>query len=252
MKIDDKTTRARSPSAPIHSLEKALSEAQEIYKKYSHNDFLPVEIASALEVSFNSGNFREKILALKEFGLIEKTSKGFKVSNLFHILNLGDKESNEFKRAALDSINKVDIFAKLLSFFPTKMPDLKVLSQRLEVVMMFNAARAQKVAGVFCSSLKFSGVLDSRDNILPLKVDNLDINGSKEVELPVNSDESLVGGNALSPFSNLPVQQETPANLCRAEIPLSSGRIAIAFYPNDLTSQEAARMAKVLAALVVE
>lgn len=238
-----KSKKVKSPRTPSYALETSFDDAKRLYDNFSHASFSKAEIASSLSLSATSSSLTKRVFALTEYGLLDNHGDQFSVSQVFHTLDSGPVDGANFKTAALQAIKRSDVFAEILEDFRTKLPDMDVISQRLEKQKGFNADRAKEVASILEKSMRFAGVLDANNNILPVRDDQN--NERAEGEQPA-------GGQG----SENPQGQDTdnfrvPADgLRRTEVPLGEGRVAIVLYPEDLTVAEAGKVGNVLQALV--
>jgi hypothetical protein len=223
--------RPNSPRAPGMSLRAAVGEVAKVYSRYSHGVFSKGELASALGMSAGSGSFLSKSAGLRDFGLIEETSGGEQVSELFKAIYQAPPGSGELKRAALAAIGRSSVFARLLQQFQSKVPDDAALALRLETQERFNRDRAQIVASAFRSSLTDYGLIDGAGNVLPVR---------DEIAVAPSDADLEQSSNALG--------IATEPGLFRVEIPLGPGRRAVALLPEDITAADARRIAAVLRA----
>lgn len=228
---EKKSSSVRSPSIPSYDLETSLGNTSILYEKYRHGKFSKSEIATALNMSAQSSGVGKKIFAMAEYGLIVKEDDDHKVTDNFHTFQSNDRSSNTFKNAAINSIRGSDVFSKVLDEFPDKLPDQNALSKRLETKHRFNAKRASEAASILEKSLRYSGVLDEKGNILPVRVDTTE-KPDMIIDLPDQPQDTL------------------GKKTHKSEIPLANERIVVVQYPHDLTSSEAEKVANVLKALV--
>jgi hypothetical protein len=230
--------KSKSPPIPSRTLKDAVEDVKKLYKTYTHGSFSKAELASTLGVSATSGPFAGKYFTLREYGLLEGTGDNLKVSKSFIDINRAQSGSPAFKHAALEAIKRSDVFTELLTEWKTKLPPKEAVANRLEHQKRFNPNRARAAATVLEESLRFAGVLDVSNNILPIREgpagaerDRLDLGGAERHE-----EEGLDDGG------------ERPS--LRTEIPLGDGRRVVVSYPSDLTGQEAAKVGNVLKAIV--
>jgi hypothetical protein len=210
-----------------------------LYEEYTHGTFSRAEVGSALGVSSSSGPFAQRLFSLREFGVIEGDGSNFKVSTNFKNINAASQGNPEFKAAAFAAIKSADTFRDLLVAFPNKLPSLETIASRLENQKKFNPDRAKLAAKVLEESLRYAGVLDGNNNILPVRdaapgdvpADTPDGSGSQEqVDIP-----------------------EPPGQSLRVEIPVGSNedrRKVVVHYPPDLSGDEATKVGNVLKAIV--
>jgi hypothetical protein len=232
------TNKTKSPATPSYSLKDSYADAKKLYAKFSHASFSPPEIASALGMSSSSSSFTKRVFALIEYGMLDRVGDKFTVSKAFHTLDQSDSAKPDFQRVALSSIRRSTVFLEILADFKSKLPPEDVVAQRLERERGFNADRAKDVARILQSSLIFAGVIDANNNILPVR----------DVDPQPSGDRAGTGGDQEA--ATMVPSGGAIAGLRRTEIPLTDGRIAVVQYPHDLSSGEATKIGKVLAALV--
>lgn len=239
MTVATQTNKTKSPATPSYSLKDVHDDAKKLYDKFSHASFSQAEVASGLNMSSTSGSFARRLFSLTAFGLLGKSGDKYTVAKLFHALDPVDNKRPEFQRTALDAIRRATVFAEILNDFKTKLPGEDVVAQRLEKERGFNATRAKEVAAVLQKSLEFAGVVDANNNILPVR------DGVSGSATPPDVPSDFDGPIA----ENGPKASRT-GSLRRSEIPLADGRVAIVQYPHDLSTGEAAKIGKVLGAMV--
>lgn len=237
---DDSAAPARrkpnSPKAPGIDLRSAVAEVAKVYSRYSHGSFTKGELASALGMSAGSGTFLSKSAALREYGLIEDTVGGERVSDIFRSVYQAPLGSNEVKRAAMVSLRHSPALERLLQQFDAKVPDERALSLRLETQERFNADRAKVVATAFRRSLMEYGLIDQAGNLLPVRDDEVTSQVETSPHKADDTDEDSEPG------------PET--GLFRVEIPLGAGRRAVLHLPDDFAQPDARRVNAVLRAYV--
>jgi hypothetical protein len=226
-----KRRRPRSPAVPSLDLEAAVADVTKLYKEFSHGSFSRSEIASTLGMSADSGPFGGKFFSLKEYGLLEPTGSDFRVSELHQRLTSGERDSADFKNAALSAIRRSDVFAWVLNEAGTKLPGTEIIAKRLENQKQFNDERAKRAAEVLHAALRYAGVLDRSNNILPVR--------------STDSGRGRPGEDLLDRGEDAP---EVPGNLSLS-VPLGPGRVAMINYPQDLTARDAAKIGNVLRAV---
>jgi len=237
---NQKKSKPKSPPVPSRTLEDCVGDARRLYDEYSHGSFSRAELASALGVSSTSGPFAQRLFSLREFAVIESDGSNFKVSSNFMTMNSNGRGSAEFKGAALRAIKRSDTFRELLESFPNKLPSTEGVASRLETQKKFNAEAAKRAAKVLEESLRYAGVLDSSNNILPIRETGAEPPGNgdgadheREGEEDVNEKVDAGGTSTL-----------------RVEIPVGDDRKVVIHYPRDLSGDEAKKVGNVLAAIV--
>ena len=233
----------RSPAVPSRTLKDVFEDAKKVYNTYTHGTFSKSELASALGVSATSGPFAGRFFSIKEFGLVEGNNDAFKVSQRFRDMKDAASGSAAFKRAALAAIKGSSIFSELLNEWKTKLPPRDAVAVRLEQQKKFNPDRAKEIAIVLEESLRFAGILDASNNLLPIREDaNGGVGDAHNDDAEHEVDGASVDGDATDA-----TKTTTPL---RTEIPLGDGRRVVVSYPTDLNSQEAAKVGNVLKAIV--
>jgi hypothetical protein len=210
-----------------------------LYDAYTHGAFSRAEIGSTLGVSSTSGPFAQRLFSLREYGLIEGEANNFKVSETFKKINSSQQGSAEFKTAAVAAIRKSEAFKELLDAFSSKLPANEIIASRLENQKKFNPDRAKTAARILTESLRYAGVLDGNNNILPVRAD---LNGGDVDKGDDNSTADEVPDGDLS-------GEQTISSLS-VEIPVGDERKVVIRYPRDMTSDEAQKVGKVLSAIV--
>jgi hypothetical protein len=234
-----KKRKPRSPSAPSRSLKDVLDDVKKLYTEYSHATFSRSEIASALGMSATSGPFATRLYTLRAYGLLDPDGNDFKVSDSFRELNTASPADAGFKRHALGAIRRSDVFRELLDEFTSKLPTQTAVAQRLETQKKFNQAKAQTAATALEESLRFAGLLDASNNILPIREGAPPADDTQHDEHDDEVFEDVSGNGAGGPGAML-----------RTEVPITDGRRVVVHYPADLTGQEAQKVGNVLKAIV--
>lgn len=246
-----KAARApKSPSAPSRSLKDCVANVAKLYDHFSRGSFSKPELANTLEVSASSGPTFQKIFTLKEFGLLVDDSDKFKVTEEFIKLKNTTPGGTSFKRAAYNAIIRNSLFKGLIESFQAKLPPLTTIAMRLEGEKRFNKDRANAIASVLEDSLKYAGVLDqSRNIVVPRDEEG---NGGDNTPQDNGSVAAVVpnvqpSGAAKSAASVPPVA--VPGAL-KIEIALKENRMAVVWYPADMTAADAEKVGNVLKAIV--
>jgi len=241
MSTAQKSNKPKSPPVPSRPLEDCVADTRKLYDAYTHGSFSRAEIGSTLKVSSISGPFAQRLFSLREFGVIEGDANNFKVTEAFKKMNSSERGSAEFKSAALAAIKNSDTFRDLLDAFPNKLPAQDVVASRLENQRKFNPDRAKHAAKVLEASLRYAGVLDSNNNILPVREDPTgdDRDSNKQRDERTDDDD----------FREEPNDMNTTPTLS-VEIPVGTDRKVAIRYPRDLTGEEAQKVGNVLKAIV--
>jgi len=237
MSVGRNTTK--SPAAPSRSLQSCWEVAARIYDSYSHVEFGAPEIAGVANLSANSGPAKSLVSDLKQYGLIDKVKTGrYVVSQGLKDAHRFGEGSQEFKTAMYEFVKCPPVFQKVMSDVKGKLPAEPALASTLRSTYSFNPSKAKKTAKALSESLEWTGVLDSKRNIIPRRLESLLTSGSTPAPEDDGSAESAglerepVGGKSLS-----------------LDIPLAQGRVAHVKYPFDLSTDEAKKIGAVLAAI---
>jgi hypothetical protein len=233
-----RSNKPKSPPVPSRPLEDCVADARKLYEAYTHGSFSRAEIGSTLKVSSTSGPFAGRLFSLREFGVIDGDPSNFKVSEAFKKMNSAARGDAIFKSEALAAIKKSDTFRDLLVAFPNKLPPQDAIASRLENQKKFNPAAAKRAAQVLEESLRYAGVLDGSNNILPVRDEPQGGNvGDERREERSGEDEEFGNDTSLKPTLSV-------------EIPVGADRKVAIRYPRDLTADEAQKVGNVLKAIV--
>lgn len=232
-----KRAKPKSPPVPSRNLEDALADVKKLYQQYSHAPFSRGEIASALNVSATSGPFGGRLFSLKEYGLIDQNGSDYKVSDRFMMLHGSTPASSEFKTAALAAIRDSETFRELLDEFRSKLPPVDAVARRLETQKRFNSERAKTAASVLEESMRYAGLIDGNNNVLPIRADGAP---------PGDQEQPGAGDDDGGPPPPEPPRKDD----LRVEVPVGEDRKVVVYYPRDLTGEEATKVGKVLSAIV--
>lgn len=239
------TRKPRSPAVPSRTLESCLDDVKKLYQEYSHANFTKSEIGSVFGVSAATGPFAQRLFSIKEFGLLEESGGDYSVSDTFMTLNSTDHGDASFKQVALDAIRRSEIFREVVDSASGKLPSHSAVAQRLETQRRFNAKRAIKAANVLEQSMRFAGVLDGSNNILPVR----DTGGGGSAVDEREQDHTLDGDRRNGRDHDQPDETLGPDTLS-VEIPVGEDRKVAIRYPCDLSPDEAKKVGNVLSAIV--
>jgi hypothetical protein len=229
---------AKIPQVPSYPLGQCFEDVRKIYDQYSHATFSRAEVANALGYSASSGPFGSRMASFRVYNLLEEKDGGYKATDLFKALKITQRGTPEFSQYAIQAIKSSTLFEDILSEFRHKIPEMKILAQRLEIQKKFTAEKARFIASVFIESLNFAGVLDSNNNFLePKKTDpaiastSLNISNGRTIDPPSILDSGSAG------------------NSLQIEIALANNRMARVVYPRDISKDDAAKIGNVLGAI---
>lgn len=233
--------KPKIPPVPTRSLQDCLEDVRKLYEQYGHSNFSKAEIASVLRLSATSGAFNPRLFALKQFGLLDQYRDEFRASKLFMDLKTLERDSSAFKQRALDAINGSDIFSEMLREFKMRLPTVSMIAQRLETQKQFNPERAKLAATVFEQSLRYAGVLDANNNIMPVR-------DAPMREAARDVPETGHGGNHVQPPGK--PTEDMEENHLRLEVPLTNSRKVTIWYPEDVNADEVVKIQKMLAGFI--
>lgn len=235
--------KPNSPKAPGMPLRAAVAEVSKVYQRYSHGSFSRSEMASALNMSANSGTFLGKAATLREYGLITEGAGAAQVSDLFKSIYSAAAGSPELKRYAWQAVRTPTVFARLLQQFSARIPDEAALAMRLESQEKFNRERALSVAEAFRTSLTEYGLVDANGNVLSVREDPAtDIGSERREDRREDRDDA---DDAEVDLPKGPGRQ-------RLEVALRDGRKAILILPDDLTLADTRKISALLNALAAD
>jgi hypothetical protein len=236
-----RVAKPASPPAPSRTFQGAVEDVQKVYAQFSHGTFTQADIASVLGVSATSGPFRQRLFSLKSFGLLEAVGASYKVSDLFLTLRSAPADTAEFKGNALEAIRRPQLFRDLLDDFKSKLPARHIVAQRLETQKKFNPDRAKEAARILEDSLRFVGLLDANNNLVSF--------AARQNAPDSESAQESAGAPGMGGGGTGTVDRTDGAYLT-IEIPVRDGMRVTVLYPPDLTSHEATKVGRVLAAIV--
>jgi hypothetical protein len=237
-----KSNKPKSPPTPSRPLGDAVDDVKKIYSQYSHGTFAKSEIASQLGISATSGPFAARLFTLKAFGLINQSGSDYSISDAFMVLNSTDSGDGKFKQTALKAIRGAETFRELLDEFKNKLPSVEAVATRLENEKKFNAARAKLAANILEKSLRYAGVLDGSNNILPIR-DGTPGSGRGNAEQTQDPPGAGNGGEDHH-------EENASPDTLSVEIPVGEDRKVLVRYPRDLSPDEAKKVGNVLNAVV--
>ena len=105
----------RSPRYPSISLDEAVSLAQKLWDREKKTPVSPAVVANAWSYKGLSGAVRSKIGSLRQFGLLDATRDGVKVSDLAIEILVQPKGSDNQRRALLEAALKPSLFSEVYS-----------------------------------------------------------------------------------------------------------------------------------------
>jgi hypothetical protein len=234
----NKPHKPKSPPTPSRPLGDAVADVEKLHGEYSRQKFTKPEIASTLGLSATSGPFAARLFTLRAFGLIKQDGSDYSVSDQFMTLKSMNPGDAKFKHAALSAIRASDTFRELLVEFGDKLPSTGAVAERLETKKAFNAAPAKTAATVLEKSLRYAGVLDNSNNILPVRAGAENGAGSTGGSPPVGEGDQ---GRE---------EEQLHRDILSMEIPVGDDRKVLIRYPRDISSDEAKKVGNVLAAVV--
>lgn len=236
-----KGQRQKSPNAPAYSVQECLEDARRIYRAENQVPISRESIAEHLSLAAQSGPFNRKLSSLRQYGLLEPIGKDLRVSDLFLRIDHTTDE-NERRRALRESLGRPTIFQGLLGQYESSgMPSDLNLTNQLILKYRFTKKNAETVAKAFLESCRFAGLNQGR----PLL--NLPPPSSTSPPLAITNFPEP----QKSPDRNLDYHrhQEERQPQCRQEIPFGVGRRAVIEFPEDVSTEEIAKIVRVLQAL---
>lgn len=244
--MSTKANKPKSPPTPSRALGDCLTDVKKLYTEYSHGKFAKSEIASTIGLSATSGPFVARLFTLKEFGLLDQDGTDYSVSDVFMTLNSTEPSDAKFRQAALNAIRGSATFNELLDDCKHKLPSVEAVAKRLETQKRFNANTAKAAASVLEKSLRFAGLVDGSNNILPVRDGATDGTGARTDQSREREREQSADGKDEDVGNDEPLAP----SLLSVEIPVGEGRKVVIRYPRDLSIAEATKVGNVLNAIV--
>lgn len=231
--MSKKPRKPRSPAAPSSNLETCFTDVHKVWKKYGAASVTRSEAASTLGASSTSSTFHRRVFSITAFGLLEAEGQKLKVSSVFQTLKTAKPNTSAFKKAALEAVERPRTFRDLLAEFGSKLPPRDAIAGRLVSQKSFNEKPAEQAARALEESLRWAGVLDGNNNILPIRDEGTTPPGSRNEQ-----DDDTV------PDSKQPLAENLST-----DVALSDGRTLRISYPRGLTKEDAQKASRVLDAL---
>ncbi|MBM4255974.1 MAG: hypothetical protein FJ147_08765 [Deltaproteobacteria bacterium] len=236
-----KGIRQKSPNAPAYSVQEALEDARKIFRIENQVPISRESIAEHLSLAAQSGPFNRKLSSLRQYGFLEPVGKDLRVSDLFLRIDHSTDESDR-QHALREALSRPTIFQGLLNQYETTgggLPSDINLTNQLVLKHRFTKTNAETVAKSFLESARFAGLTQSRSYTPPVSYPPTLASHLLSHPLPKTPE--------LPPDTNR--LRDDPIPQCRQEIPLSPGRRAIVSVPEDVSSEEIAKVIRVLHAL---
>lgn len=243
--MSTKARKPRSPAVPSRTLEDCLDDVKKLYREYSHAKFTKSEMGSVFGVSAATGPFAQRLFSIKEFGLLEQSGGDYSVSDTFMTLNSSDHGDARFKQAALEAIRRSEVFREAIDSASGKLPSVSAVAHRLETQKRFNAERAKKAADVLEKSMRFAGVLDNSNNILPVRD-----TGGRGTAVKDDEQDDTPNDDRRNDRRDDHRDETLDTDTLSVEIPVGEDREVTIRYPRDLSAEEARKVGNVLSAIV--
>lgn len=239
-------SRQKSPNAPAYSLQECQEDTRKIFRVEGQAPLSRESIAEHLSLASQSGPFNRKLSSLRQYGFLDPIGKDFRVSELFIRVDQSYDEADR-RQALREALGRPAIFQSLLAHYENSgLPSDLNLTNQLLLKYRFTKKNAETVAKAFLDSCRLAGIFQNRYPSFPPLLSPLPHSAQSP---PPSPGSSL----ATPPPSLKPVVFSTSENtrllLCRQEIPLGLGRRAILELPEDVTSEELAKIVRVLQAL---
>src|SRR5499433_2994020 len=238
--INPKGHRQKSPNAPAYSLQECQEDTRKIFRAEGQVSISRESIAEHLGLAAQSGPFNRKLSSLRQYGLLDPMGKDLRVSDLFLRIDQATEES-ERRRGLREALGRPAIFQGLLAQYENSgMPSDLNLTNQLVIKYRFTKKNAETVAKAFLESCRFAGL--SQGRLSPLPYPPFPSSPPPTVSFP----EPPHPRDLLSDYDRRKEEFQTQ---CRQEIPLGIGRRAVIELPEDVKSEEIAKIIRVLQAL---
>ena len=239
--LNRKRHRPKSPNAPAYDLQDCQEEARKIFRAEGQVPISRESIAEHLGLAAQSGPFNRKLSSLRQYGLLDPMGKDLRVSDLFLRIDHATDES-ERRRGLREALGRPTIFQSLLAQYENSgLPSDINLTNQLVLKYRFTKKNAETVAKAFLESCRFAGLSQGRP--LPSSYSPAPL---------ILTPMKVSHPEPLQPKDLLPEQdrrKDEPQTHCRQEIPLGIGRRAILEVPEDVKTEEIAKIIRVLQAL---
>lgn len=236
--LSNKGQRQKSPNAPAYSIQECLEDARRIYRVENQVPISKESIAEHLSLAAQSGPFNRKLSSLRQYGLLEPTGKDLRVSDLFLRIDHAPDE-NARRRALREALGRPTIFQGLLGQYESSgMPSDVNLTNQLILKYRFTKKNAETVAKAFLESCRFAGLSQGRLSLSSPPLPPLTTTLGPP-EQSKNLDRS----------PEYQRQHEEKQTQCRQEIPFGVGRRAVVEFPEDVSTEEIAKIVRILQAL---
>ena len=237
--IDRKGHRQKSPNAPAYSLQECQEDTRKIFRAEGQVSISRESIAEHLGLAAQSGPFNRKLSSLRQYGLLDPMGKDLRVSDLFLRIDHATEES-ERRRGLREALGRPAIFQGLLAQYENSgMPSDLNLTNQLVLKYRFTKKNAETVAKAFLESCRFAGLSQGRSSPPPYSP-------LPPAPTRVSPPEPPQPREAFVDYDR---RKEEAQTQCRQEIPLGIGRRAVIELPEDVKSEEIAKIVRVLQAL---
>lgn len=240
MDTEQRHHRQKSPNAPAYSVQECLEDTRKIFRVENQVPISRESIAEHLSLAANSGPFNRKLSSLRQYGLLEPLGKDLRVSDLFLRIE-NALEETERRKTLREAIGHPTIFQGLLGQFESSgMPSDINLTNQLVLKHRFTKKNAETVAKAFLESCRFAGLSQVRFHPLPL---------SPSPTPSSTAQAEPQQSNSSSRQERSGWYEGRSSTQCRQEIPLGPHRRAVLELPEDVSSDEIAKIIRILQAL---
>ncbi|HEV8712178.1 MAG TPA: hypothetical protein VGX03_05040 [Candidatus Binatia bacterium] len=238
--INRKGHRQKSPNAPAYSLQEGQEDTRKIFRAEGQVSISRESIAEHLGLAAQSGPFNRKLSSLRQYGLLDPMGKDLRVSDLFLRIDHATEES-ERRRGLREALGRPAIFQGLLAQFENSgMPSDLNLTNQLVLKYRFTKKNAETVAKAFLESCRFAGLSQGRSSPSPYAP-------LPPTPMKISPPDPLPPREPFLEYDRR--SKEEAQTQCRQEIPLGIGRRAVIELPEDVKSEEIAKIVRVLQAL---
>ncbi len=187
-----KNTRPKSPAAPSHALDEALTKASKLYEAAEHRAMSVDAAAKAMgHMKARQGIAAKSLATLKMYGLLESRGIGrVALTQSFRRYRLESRKSTR-QTWLIEFVKKPKIFAMILAAYPGRLPSDETLKHLLVCKGGFMEERAGTVIRCFRRSMAFADVdiplIDgvSEPRITPVRSTQARQSESQEIEVAV-------------------------------------------------------------------
>lgn len=228
--VEDKKKRSRS--YPGYSLEECIRWARLLRAEMGSGPHDRNSIARALGSTGLTGASTRKIGAMVHFGLLNRDSDGYSLSNLSERI-LRPVEETERRKGLIEAVTHPDLYAELFQRFdndkrlPSRLANILVRDHGIE------DSAAEDATRIFVASGRFAGLLDEEGRIVSLV-------STQRHQIPALGSDTASAGSDITerPVSDSTIAEHVAGELQQFRFALTRDRIAYLTVPFELSAHD--------------